>query len=59
MALVLSRKPLERVWVGDDVCVEIVSIKGNKVRLAFHAHPSVPILRSEVKDADERREQGK
>jgi carbon storage regulator CsrA len=46
MALVLGRKSGERVWGGNDVCVEIVSIKGNKVRLAFHAHPSVPILRS-------------
>ena len=59
MALVLGRKSGERVWVGNDVCVEIVSIKGNKVKLAFHAHPSVPILRSEVKEADERKEQGK
>jgi carbon storage regulator CsrA len=59
MALVLGRKSGERVWVGNDVCVEVVSIRGNKVRLAFHAHPSVPILRSEVKEADERREKGK
>jgi carbon storage regulator len=59
MALVLGRKSGERVWVGNDVCVEIVSIKGNKVRLAFHAHPSVPIWRSEVKEAEKRKEKGK
>lgn len=46
--LVLSRKVGERIMIGEDVVVEIVEIRGNKVRLAFEAPPYVSILRNEL-----------
>ena len=35
--LVLSRKPGEKVVIGGGITVTVVSVKGNKVRLAFTA----------------------
>jgi len=51
MALVLTRKKFERVEIDNDIIVEVVSIKGGKVRLAIHAPASVPIWRSELKES--------
>jgi carbon storage regulator len=57
MALVLGRKSGERVEIDNDIIVEVVSIKGGKVRLAIHAPASVPIWRSELKES--KRKEGK
>jgi carbon storage regulator len=57
MALVLGRKTGERVEIDNDIIVEVVSIKGGKVRLAIHAPASVPIWRSELKES--KRKEGK
>lgn len=46
--LVLSRVKGERVIVGNDVTVEVVEIRGNKVRLGFTAPPTVSVDREEV-----------
>lgn len=35
--LVLARKVGERVRIGDDIYVTLLSIKGNHVRLGFEA----------------------
>ena len=47
MALVLSRKPGESIEIGN-ATVEIVSVAGNRVRLAIQAPPDVRVLRSEL-----------
>ena len=46
--LVLSRKPGEKVVIGGDITVTVVSVIGNKVRLAFEAPEQVCILRAEL-----------
>jgi len=46
--LVLSRKPGEKVVIGNGVTVTVVSVLGNKVRLAFDAPDQVRILRAEL-----------
>jgi carbon storage regulator len=46
--LVLSRKVRERIVVGDRIAVEIVSIKGNTVRIAIEAPKEVKVLRQEI-----------
>ena len=46
--LVLSRKPGERVVIGDDVTITVVAVKGSVVRLAVQAPDDVRILRSEL-----------
>jgi carbon storage regulator len=46
--LVLSRKVRERIIVGDRIAVEVVSIKGNTVRIAIEAPKEVKVLRQEI-----------
>jgi carbon storage regulator len=47
--LVLSRKTNERIIIGDDIELTVVSISGDRVKLGFNAPANVPIHREEVK----------
>lgn len=49
--LALTRKFNESVMIGNDIEVKVVSISGDKVRLAFRAPFSVDVHRREVFDA--------
>ena len=46
--LVLSRKPGERVLVGEDVEVVVLEVDGDRVKLGFTAPRYVPICRAEI-----------
>jgi len=46
--LVLSRKEMERVKVGDSIVVTIVRVSGDKVRLGIEAPDDVLVLRDEL-----------
>lgn len=46
--LVLSRKPGERIMIGDDVTVTIVRIGPNTVRLGIDAPRQMNIVREEL-----------
>lgn len=46
--LVLSRKQNEEIIIGDNVCIKVVGIFGNKVRLGISAPANVVIRRSEL-----------
>ena len=46
--LVLSRKPGERILIGNDVSVMVVRIGPNAVRLGIEAPRSVTIVREEL-----------
>jgi carbon storage regulator len=46
--LVLSRKPGERILIGDDVAVTIVRIGPNTVRLGIDAPRDMNIVREEL-----------
>ena len=46
--LILSRRINERIMIGDDVTLEILSIRGNQVRLGIDAPDDVIILREEL-----------
>jgi carbon storage regulator len=46
--LILSRRVGEIVCVGDDVYMQILSIKGNQVRLGIVAPKNVEVHRKEV-----------
>ena len=48
--LILTRKLGESVMIGDSVEVEVVSVKGNKVKLGFKAKGDIPIHRKEIYD---------
>lgn len=51
--LVLSRKPGERILIGDEVSVTIVRIGPNTVRLGIDAPRSMNIVREELCHPDE------
>jgi len=50
--LVLSRKLSERIMIGDDIYITIVSIGPNSVRLGIDAPKDVKILREELNDSE-------
>lgn len=46
--LMLSRKPGEKVVIDDRIIVEVVEVRGDRVRLGFTAPRGIPIRREEV-----------
>jgi len=46
--LVLTRKPGERIVIGDDIILTIVRITQNRVRIGIKAPPETPISREEI-----------
>jgi len=46
--LVLSRKQNEEILIGDNVCIKVIGVFGNKVRLGISAPDQVPIRRAEI-----------
>ena len=49
--LILQRKPGEAVRIGDDITISILAVENGRVRIAFDAPTSIPILRSELIEA--------
>lgn len=48
--LVITRKPGERITIGDDVVVTVVEVKGSLVKLGIEAPRSIGIHRQEIYD---------
>lgn len=48
--LVLSRRPNERIMIGDDIEVTVLSVEGGVVRLGISAPDSLRIVRREIVD---------
>ena len=46
--LALSRKPGEKVVLGNSITLTVVEVRGDRVRLAFDAPEQVRILRAEL-----------
>jgi carbon storage regulator len=46
--LVLSRKPGEKVVIGNGITLTVVEVKGNRVRVGIDAPDDVRILRAEL-----------
>ena len=46
--LVLSRKPGERILIGDDIALTVVRIGPNTVRLGIEAPRTMNIIREEL-----------
>ena len=46
--LILQRKRGESLLIGEDISVTVVSVDGERVRLAISAPPEVSVLRSEL-----------
>ena len=46
--LIITRKPGEKIMLGDDVVVHVMEIVGNSVRVGIQAPRSLPVYREEI-----------
>lgn len=46
--LVLSRKPGEKIIIGDDITLTIEEVRGNRIRISIAAPDQVRVLRGEI-----------
>jgi carbon storage regulator len=51
--LVLTRKLMEKLYIGDNVCVTVVRLEGGQVRLGIDAPREVSVVRAELLDGRE------
>ncbi len=49
--LVLSRQRGESIFIGDNIRITVVEIRGDKVRLGIECPNEIPVHRQEVYDA--------
>lgn len=49
--LVLTRKPGEKIFIGDNMSLTVVEIKGDSVRIAVDAPREIKIYRGEIYEA--------
>lgn len=49
--LVLTRKPHQKIMIGDDVVINIVEVQGDNVRIAIDAPREIKIYRGEIYQA--------
>ena len=47
--LVISRKPGEKIYIGQDIVITITDVTGRLVKLGIDAPKSINILRAEIK----------
>ena len=48
--LILTRRVGEALFIGDDIEVAVLGVKGNQVRVGVHAPEDVTVLREELLD---------
>ncbi len=46
--LIITRRPGEKIMLGDDVVIEVMEVSGNSVRIGIAAPRSVPVYREEI-----------
>jgi carbon storage regulator len=46
--LIVTRRPGEKIMVGDDIVVHVMEIVGNSVRVGIEAPRSIPVYREEI-----------
>ena len=46
--LVLTRKLMEKLFIGDDICITVVRLEGGQVRLGIEAPRQVAVVRAEL-----------
>ena len=46
--LVLTRKLMEKLFIGEDICVTVVRLDGGQVRLGIEAPRDVAVIRAEL-----------
>ena len=46
--LIITRRPGEKVMLGDDVVIEVIEVSGSSVSIGIDAPKSVPVYREEI-----------
>lgn len=46
--LVLTRKLMEKLYIGDEICVTVVRLEGGQVRLGIDAPREIAVVRAEL-----------
>ena len=46
--LVLTRKLMEKLYIGDNICVTVVRVEGGQVRLGIDAPREISVIRAEL-----------
>lgn len=46
--LILTRRPGERLMIGDHVVITVIGHKGDQVRLGIEAPRDIPVQREEI-----------
>jgi carbon storage regulator len=55
--LIITRKPGDRIMVGDDIVLHVLEVAGGSVRIGIEAPRALPVYREEIWEAV-RRESG-
>lgn len=53
--LVLTRKLMEKLYIGDEICITVVRLEGGQVRLGIDAPRHIPVVRAELAPLDHER----
>jgi carbon storage regulator len=48
--LVLTRKLMEKLYIGDTICVTVVRLEGGQVRLGIEAPREIAVVRAELRE---------
>jgi carbon storage regulator len=46
--LIITRRPGEKIMLGDDVVIEVIEVSGSSVRVGIAAPKSIPVYREEI-----------
>jgi carbon storage regulator len=46
--LIITRRPGEKIMLGDDVVIEVIEVSGSSVRVGIQAPKSVAVYREEI-----------
>lgn len=52
--LVLSRYKDQSIYIGDDIVITVVDVRGDRIRIGIEAPPNVPVHRQEIYEAIKR-----
>lgn len=56
--LILTRRTGEKVYIGNEVTLTVLGVKGNQVRFGIDAPKSVPVHREEIYERIKRELEG-